>query len=264
MEQPSEIHSPAACSSFRKMMHIPRFRGTRTAWRIVLVAFLLGSSAHRLPAPISEAPENPTPAPLQTTQPKVRHSTKRKSQENEASVRQQTTAEKSKSQPKTTPGRFAGTWLGNISQGVAGNVDVTLTINAAGTEVAERSSVGTFTRRGTCNGNTTTWRGGLFSEIAWTFTPNPDGQTAAVTAKGLFSGNSTATFRKTQNALISSQTATASTQPTDVPIATVVPDKPGFVYNPFDPNKKLILDVRGVPSGTKVRIPASGQLFIVP
>ena len=231
---------------------------------IALMTFLLESSAHRLPAPISETPENPPPAPLQITQPKVRHSTKRRPQENDLSVKQQTTVERSRPQPKATLGRFAGTWLGNISQGVAGNVDVTLTINATGTEVKEQSSVGTFTRHGTCNGNTATWRGGLFNEIAWTFAPNPDDQTAAVTSKGLFSRNSTATFRKTQNAPISSSTTTAGSQPTDAPIATLVPDKPGFVYNPFDPNRKVILDVRGIPAGTKVKIPATGRLFIVP
>jgi hypothetical protein len=246
------------------MIPILKLQNTRTVWRIILIGFLLASTAHRLPAPISEVPENPTPAPLQTTQPKVRHSTKRKVQENDASVRQPATVEQSKPQPKTTPGRFAGTWVGNISQGVSGNADVTLTINAPGTEIKEQSSVGVFTRRGTSNGSTTTWRGGLFSEVTWAFTPNPDGQTAAVTSKGMFSGNSIATFRKTQSAPASLPATTASTKPADVPIATPVPDRPGFVYNPYEPNKKLILDVRGMASGTRVRIPASGQLFIVP
>lgn len=53
-------------------------------------------------------------------------------------------------------------------------------------------------------------------------------------------------------------------QTAGIPTATPVPNKPGFVYNPFDPTRKRILDVRGIASGTKVTIPATGKQFIVP
>lgn len=59
-------------------------------------------------------------------------------------------------------------------------------------------------------------------------------------------------------------TAPASPQTTGLPTAIPVPNKPGFVYNPFDPTKNRILDVRGMPAGTKVTIPATGKQFIVP
>ena len=48
------------------------------------------------------------------------------------------------------------------------------------------------------------------------------------------------------------------------PVAKPAPNKPGFVYNPFDPNSKVLLDVRGKASGTKLKDPFSGKLFIVP
>jgi hypothetical protein len=70
------------------------------------------------------------------------------------------------------------------------------------------------------------------------------------------------------------QTATASTSQTTVsvasksvgglPVASPVPNKPGFVYDPFDPNTKVVLDVRGKASGTKLKDPFSGKLFITP
>ena len=49
-----------------------------------------------------------------------------------------------------------------------------------------------------------------------------------------------------------------------VPVAKAVPNKPGFVYNPFQPNSHILLDVRGKPSGTKLIEPGSGKLFVVP
>jgi hypothetical protein len=64
--------------------------------------------------------------------------------------------------------------------------------------------------------------------------------------------------------------ATMTSQPTfpqntgGLPVAKSVPDKPGFVYNPFDPNSKVLLDVRGKAAGTKLKDPFSGKLFIVP
>lgn len=54
------------------------------------------------------------------------------------------------------------------------------------------------------------------------------------------------------------------TPPTSVKFAAPVPDKPGFVYNPFTQNQ---VDVRGIPSGTKVRDPHDSNpahIFKVP
>jgi hypothetical protein len=47
-------------------------------------------------------------------------------------------------------------------------------------------------------------------------------------------------------------------------VAKAVPGQPGFVYSPFDPNETRYLDVRGRASGTKIKDPATGRLFIIP
>jgi hypothetical protein len=142
---------------------------------LCLVILLI--SAHRLPAPISEVPESPTPSLEQSAEPKTKRTTKRQ------------TANRNS---------FAGTWAGTISQGIWGNVDYSFTINAAGTAVVEKSRLGTATQRATWNGKAATWRSGVFlKEIAWTLTPNPDRKTALVVCSSPFYGTPSAVFRKT-------------------------------------------------------------------
>jgi hypothetical protein len=47
-----------------------------------------------------------------------------------------------------------------------------------------------------------------------------------------------------------------------IPYATPVPDKPGFVYSPYNP--KFLIDVRGFPPGTEVIDPNTSKPFKVP
>jgi hypothetical protein len=47
-----------------------------------------------------------------------------------------------------------------------------------------------------------------------------------------------------------------------IPYASPVPDKPGFVYSPY--NQKFLIDVRGFPPGTEVKDPNTGKLLKVP
>jgi hypothetical protein len=47
-----------------------------------------------------------------------------------------------------------------------------------------------------------------------------------------------------------------------VPYASPVPDKPGFVYSPY--NSKFLIDVRGFPPGTEVNDPNTSKPFKVP
>jgi hypothetical protein len=56
--------------------------------------------------------------------------------------------------------------------------------------------------------------------------------------------------------------ANRSATPSAAPFASPVPDKPGFVYSPYNP--KYLIDVRGFPPGTQVTDPNSGKIFKVP
>ena len=51
--------------------------------------------------------------------------------------------------------------------------------------------------------------------------------------------------------------------PTQYPTAKVVPGKPGYVLSPYDPNGGYV-DVNGYASGSKVKDPYSGKIFLVP
>jgi hypothetical protein len=49
----------------------------------------------------------------------------------------------------------------------------------------------------------------------------------------------------------------------DIPYGIPVPNKPGFVTSPYSP-KAGYVDVRGFPSGTEVKDPYSGKIFLTP
>jgi hypothetical protein len=51
--------------------------------------------------------------------------------------------------------------------------------------------------------------------------------------------------------------------PAQYPIARIVPGKPGYVFSPYDPSGGYV-DVNGFTSGSKVRDPYSGKIFLVP
>lgn len=49
----------------------------------------------------------------------------------------------------------------------------------------------------------------------------------------------------------------------DVPYGIPVPNKEGFVTSPYAPSQGLV-DVRGIPSGTEVKDPFTGKIFLTP
>jgi hypothetical protein len=51
--------------------------------------------------------------------------------------------------------------------------------------------------------------------------------------------------------------------PAQYPTAKTVPGKPGYVFSPYDPNGGYV-DVNGFTSGSKVKDPYSGKVFLVP
>ena len=60
-----------------------------------------------------------------------------------------------------------------------------------------------------------------------------------------------------------SATVDAKGKKRDVPYGIPVPNKPGFVTSPFAPNGGYV-DVRGFPSGTEVKDPYTGKVFLSP
>lgn len=57
--------------------------------------------------------------------------------------------------------------------------------------------------------------------------------------------------------------AQASSTSTSFPTATAVPDKPGYVFSPFDSSGRYV-DVSGYTPGTKVKDPWTDKIFVVP
>jgi hypothetical protein len=240
--------------------------------------FLLGFAfivvtAHRLPAPISEIPESPTPAPQESAQPKTKRTKARVTSEEsgnqpreDESTKEHVSVRSHATKTTTIPAqpKFAGTWSGSITEFVWGTFDLTLIVNTSGTSVTSKSKFGTTGHATTCDGQTVKWREGVFNEVVWTFTPNSDGQTAAVTANSPLGIHSSTALRRTSTSEAGPELATSASTQADIPTAKPVPEKPGFVYNPFDPTAHRLLDVRGKASGTKVKDPGSGKLFIVP
>ena len=226
-------------------------------------------AAHRLPAPVSEIPQG-TPAPkpkreaLPRSKPKVETPLK----------------------TKATPNRsFAGTWNGNVvtsaSDGSA-NSSATYLIRISDDE---RTAWVNWSQTGQpmtgagaqapCNRfrETLTWTLTLSESTATdTMRIDVNGNASFVREGTWTSGdnqgttyNHTGTLSRQDSSAAPSipQTTTASPQATGVPTARAVPNKPGFVYDPFDQNSKTLIDVRGRPSGTKVK-DQSGRLFVVP
>ena len=54
-----------------------------------------------------------------------------------------------------------------------------------------------------------------------------------------------------------------TSQPTQYPTAKAVPGKPGYVFSPYDADGGYV-DVNGYASGSKVKDPYSGKIFLVP
>jgi hypothetical protein len=233
--------------------------------RILAVTIALLISAHRLPAPIQEVPESPTPE--QSTKPKPKRTVKPKASESsESSTKHQTSSPQPKNQATPTQLRFAGTWNGIMNCGMVGNIEHTIAIDAQNSMTVWQTNNPSARASGPAqiSGDTITgtygWNG------TWAVTPYPDGQTAKVRFTA-FLLDSTAVFRRESGnvASVAKETPAAplGQQQNTIPTAKPVPGKPGFVYDPFDSNPNLLLDVRGRAPGTKVKDPA-GRLFIVP
>lgn len=162
--------------------------------RLFLFGFVFAFVAiHRLPAPVEELPDNPTPAAIKRAEPKE---PKNKLKPAEQNPKSKTAPRPNSSAAPRQPPLFGSTWKGIINQGVAGTIPVTLTINPAGTSVLENSQGTTFTHIAMMSGNLLTWKTGWLNEIIWTLTPNGDGKSASVTSTSAFGVNGSAIFQR--------------------------------------------------------------------
>jgi hypothetical protein len=259
-----------------KLGSFQRDRTSRIVPSLVLASVLL-LFAPRLPAPISEETA-PTPKP----QPKREATPKPKP--------------KPEAKPKPTPNRsFAGTWIGSViataSNGESGSSDYIIRISDDEKTVLVSCALAGQTptqppTQVSCNRfrEALSWSiSGPEDTNIYTMRINPSGTASLIREGKWISGdnegityNHTGTLSRqdvSTTTLLPQTTAISPTAQTtttvapqigEIPTARPVPDRPGFVYNPFDRTAKRLLDVRGKPSGTKVKDPFSGRLFIVP
>jgi len=171
----------------------------RRARSFLLVTTLLVVTAHRLPAPISEIPQSPTPAPEESLKPKPKRTIKPRvaSQNSESSTKRSTSSPQPRNQTTSQCNAFDGTWVGmeNLG-GSVGKIQSTQVISGSGTVVRSKSRLGEFTWNATCNGNTMQWSVNTqYGSGVRVFTLNPDGKTGLMLF-GSSAVHSSATFRK--------------------------------------------------------------------
>ena len=175
-----------------------------SAWSsIFFVLALLLFGTHRLPAPIQEVPESPTPTPEQSAKPKPKRTVKPKASEDpEGSPRRKAPAESAKLTATSEPNQhklnpYAGAWRGVINCSVCGDLEHLIVIDdAQKTMTVSKTSSGA----GGANGSAPTFVGpdGLTATLpglngTWALKPNTDGKTVRVRLTG-FMLNSSAIF----------------------------------------------------------------------
>jgi hypothetical protein len=255
-------------------------RMIRTIRALLPIALIVLFGEH-LPAPISETPEaTPTPKPKREAPAKPRSKPK-----SEATPKPAATVNRS----------FAGTWTGTVSftssTGESGSTNYIIKISDdEKTVLVNLAEVGKTISGPPWQFTCARFRDALSWGISdsggmttYTMRINPDGSSNFL-REGRYTGGDYdgVTYTHTGTLLREgasppspvSQTITKPAPQTtvtaapktagDLPLAKAVPNKPGFVYNPFDPNSRILLDVRGRASGTKVIEPKSGKLFVIP
>jgi len=170
---------------------------TSKAILFVLAAFFLLFSAHRLPAPITELAETPTPTPVASApkSPPVKSSTAKPGKE-KSPARTSPRPAASASPQVTSTKRFAGTWTGILSWSFFGATEFSLVVDPSEKVVTRvtRTWADRPVARAEIHGSTLIAR---FPAMHGTFelTLNGDGRTAIVhgTAPTV---DSTAVFRR--------------------------------------------------------------------
>ena len=96
-------------------------------------------------------------------------------------------------------------------------------------------------------------------------TPTPDRRKVQETRIAGESASPSSVLRRQQDETKAKTGPSPHASPVAVefPTAKAVPGKPGYVFDPFDPNGGYI-DVSGYAPGSKVKDPATKRIFIVP
>jgi hypothetical protein len=181
--------------------------------RVVLV-LIFSIIAPRLPAPVQEIPENPTPAatpsPKLSATPKPKR-TARPSTTTEVSERVVTPKPHASPLLATahatpTPNIFAGQWIGSMHlwpasdrQGIGrirGNFETHFEVSADGTSIVESAKLGKGSETTWRSGNAIRWRSSIFKQMTCELRPDADGKTAVVTCTSDFYENPYGNFQK--------------------------------------------------------------------
>jgi hypothetical protein len=231
-----------------------------------LAVTLLLITAHRLPAPFSEVPEaTPTPKPKREAAPRAKPKT-------EATPKPAAASNRS----------LAGTWSGSAATigtnetcffviKIANDEKMVLISWKFGGENSEFATSDGPPELATCTrfGNALSWSPPSLKQIgeACTDTLRLNNNGTASFTRTLTSADRSKTFNNTGT--LSRQGGSAAAMNTDavpknagLPTAKPVPGKPGLVFSPF--NTQKYIDVSDYASGSEVRDPYSGKMFIVP
>lgn len=90
----------------------------------------------------------------------------------------------------------------------------------------------------------------------------PDLEAPAANLEPTAPGTNPKVVPATQTSSDAAQSARKSAPRQDLPFGELAPGKTGFVYSPY--STKELVDVSGIPTGTKVKCPYSGKTFRVP
>jgi hypothetical protein len=93
--------------------------------------------------------------------------------------------------------------------------------------------------------------------------PSPTPTRRRVATEQVASSSASPSPQATRKQSVEANAKPSSAAPVEFPTAKPVPGKPGYVFDPFNPNGGYI-DVSGYPPGSKVRDPATQRIFVVP
>jgi hypothetical protein len=164
----------------------------RRTLALILTVVLILMAPNRLPAPIQEVPDSPTPAPEHSAKPKPKRVTEPKTERTATPSR--TLSTPSPAPPK----RFAGTWSGIMPEVPWGNVPTELIVSENETTMEWRESGNSKAgiMKTVLNGGTLSARFPIgFTTAVWYISPRSDGVTATVRLTAFMNDN-TAIFQR--------------------------------------------------------------------